>query len=200
MTEIYFVRHAQADNTVHEELIRPLTEIGRQSALAVTAYFAELPIACVYSSPYSRAVDTVKGAAAIHNLPVLPHTAFREREVGGIWLTDFPAFAHQQWSDPSYALKGGESLRAVQARTVPALLTLVKQHTGQTILIGTHATALSATIHAFDPNFTYNRYRTFADVLPWIVRFTFDGEALVRVKTISTEQLPAPAYTFTPER
>lgn len=196
MTELYFVRHAQADNHVREELSRPLTKKGQQDTAAVTAFFADKPVAQVYSSPYQRAIDTVRGIAEHHGLPLHIEKAFRERETGGTWLDDFPAFTRRQWSDFSYAMEGGESLSMVQQRTVPALLELVRTHPEQLVIIGTHATALSATIRYFDPDFTYARYAEFADVLPWIVRFRFEQELLLDIETVARTQIPAPAHYF----
>lgn len=36
MTSVYFVRHAQSDNRVHESRPRPLSEVGVRDTKAVT--------------------------------------------------------------------------------------------------------------------------------------------------------------------
>ena len=41
MTTVYFVRHAQPDLSVHDDLTRPLTEKGLQDRKKVTDYFRD---------------------------------------------------------------------------------------------------------------------------------------------------------------
>lgn len=46
---------------------------------------------------------------------------------------------------------------------------------GQALAVGSHGTALSALIHAYDPAFGYGDFERIRLVMPWVVRFTFDG-------------------------
>lgn len=63
MGAIYFVRHAESDFRVHDDFLRPLTEKGVEDSLLVTNYLKDKDISYIYSSPYIRAVDTVKELA-----------------------------------------------------------------------------------------------------------------------------------------
>ena len=60
MTIIYFVRHAKPDWSVHIDATRPLTEQGLRERALVTEYLLDKGVDLVFSSPYKRAVDTVK--------------------------------------------------------------------------------------------------------------------------------------------
>lgn len=139
MKTIYFVRHCQSDNTVHEDKIRPLTEKGSRDALRVTEFFRDIAVDGVFSSPYKRAMDTVSGVAQARKLEIRTDEDLRERAVGG-WVEDFDAFAQRQWSDTGFALSGGESLDAVMARGRAALQRLLDAP-GRTLVVGTHGTA-----------------------------------------------------------
>ena len=177
MKTIYFVRHCQSDSSVREDKLRPLTEKGQQDARRVTEYFRDIAVDRVISSPYKRAIDTVAGVAAARNLPVETDDRLRERAVG-TWVQDFDTFARQQWSDLDFALPGGESLNHVMARNASALEQMLADSAESTV-VGTHGTALCAMIHSLDPAFGYADFCRIVNIMPWIVKCTFDGGRLV---------------------
>jgi len=51
----------------------------------------------VISSPYLRAIDTVKDFAGEVGLDIKIVDDFRERKVGNVWIEDFNSFAKKQW-------------------------------------------------------------------------------------------------------
>ena len=184
MTTVYFVRHAQPNYDNHDDLTRELTEKGLQDRLKVVAALGEAPIRAVLSSPYKRAIDTVQPLAHRLGLPVETDVDFRERKVGDGWLEDFTAFAKLQWADFDFALEHGESLRQVQQRNVEALGRALKTYEGHTIVIGSHGTALSTLVEHYAPGFGYEGFDRIRNVMPWVVRFTFDGNTCTSVKEI----------------
>lgn len=182
MKTLYFVRHCAPDKTVHEDRIRPLTEQGRRDAQRLTERFRGVGVDRVVSSPYLRAMDTVRGIAEARGLTVETDDDLRERAVG-TWVEDFDTFARAQWSDMDYALPDGESLNTVMQRNLSALKRLLA-HPAETTVVGTHGTALCTLIRAFDADFGYDDFRQIQDVMPWIVKFTFDGDQLIGWETI----------------
>jgi len=64
MTTVYFIRHAQADNSNRDGRNRPLTEKGLADRKLVTAFLQDKDIDIVMSSPLRRAVDTIANFAA----------------------------------------------------------------------------------------------------------------------------------------
>ena len=48
--------------------------------------------------------------------------------------------------------------------------------------VGSHGTALSTLIHHFRPAFGYADFERICPLMPWIVRFTFDGRVCVGVE------------------
>ena len=59
MTTVYFIRHAEADNTDDDGRNRLLTEKGMKDRAVVTAFLQDKKIDTVFSSPYKRAIDTL---------------------------------------------------------------------------------------------------------------------------------------------
>jgi len=182
---IYFVRHCAPDKSVHEDRIRPLTGQGKRDAQRLTERFAGVSVDRVVSSPYVRAIDTVKGIADQRGLTVETDADLRERAVG-TWVEDFDTFARSQWADLDWKLPGGESLRETMERNVAALNRLLA-HPAETTVVGAHGTALSTLIRAFDTDYGYADFRKIQNVMPWVVRFTFDGHALIGWETVELD-------------
>ena len=186
--KIYFVRHAEPNYENHDDLTRELTEQGRRDALLVTEFLKDKGIGAIWSSPYHRAIDTVKDFADKSDLNIDTDFDFRERKVGDGWLDDFDSFAEKQWADFAFALEHGESLGEVQKRNLKALNRVLEKaksmadNKEQNIAIGTHGTALSTIVNYFDPTFGYGDFQRIVDLMPWIVELDFEGERCVGVK------------------
>jgi 2,3-bisphosphoglycerate-dependent phosphoglycerate mutase len=178
MTKVYFVRHAKPDFTVHDDFTRPLTEEGLNDSKKVTNFLLDKRITKIFSSPYKRAVDTVKDLADQLNLPIRLIDEFRERKIADKWIEDFHSFAKQQWSNFDYKLDSGESLSDVQKRNILALKEVLMDCKDETIVIGTLGTALSTMINYYQNNFLYEHFNRIKDLMPFIVCFTFNGDTL----------------------
>ena len=184
MTTVYFVRHAQPNYENHDDLTRELTEKGLQDRMKVVEVLREIPVHAVLSSPYKRAVDTVQPLADQRGLSVVTDADFRERKVGDGWLEDFTSFAKLQWANFDFALEHGESLRQVQVRNAAALERALARYDGKTIVIGSHGTALSSLVEYYVPGFGYEGFDRIRNIMPWVVRFTFEGRNCIGVEEI----------------
>jgi 2,3-bisphosphoglycerate-dependent phosphoglycerate mutase len=176
-TTIYFVRHAQSDHNVKDDLTRPLTPKGMEDTKKVTKALKDRNITKIYSSPYQRTMATVNDLANYLGLDILTIDDFRERTVGR-WVEDFKEFSRNQWKDFNYKLQGGESLREVQERNISALWNVISDNMGKNIVIGTHGTALSTIINYFNPKFGFDSFWNIIDRVPYIVCFQFEGQEL----------------------
>ena len=182
MTTIYFVRHAEPDLSIHDDLMRPLTESGLQASKLVTKFLFDQEIDRVFSSPFKRAIDTVKDFAEVKQLPVEVIADFRERKVSDKWIEDFHSFARRQWADFDYKLPNGDSLNEVQVRNIGALKKLLRDYPEQKLVIGTHGTSLSTILNYFDQSYDYHFFNRIKSYMPFIVCLRFDGETLVNVE------------------
>lgn len=183
MTQIYFVRHAEPNYTNHDDLTRELSPKGLQDRHAVTVFLRDKGVSAVLSSPYRRALDTIRPFAEEAGLPIIQVQDFRERCITGAWIDDFNTFARRQWADFDYALPGGESLREVQHRCVAALEQVLQTYAGQRVVIGGHGTAISTVLNYYRPSFGYESFEAIRHVMPWIVRLDFDGMQFIRMES-----------------
>lgn len=175
MTRIYFVRHAQPNYDNHDDFFRELTKKGMEDRKLVTEFLKDKNIDVVLSSPYRRAVDTVRHFADKHSLQIRTIDDFRERKIDSEWIEDFQGFAKRQWEDFSYKLSDGETLGEVQRRNISALNQVLREYEGKNIVIGSHGTALSTIINYFVPEFGFAEFEKIRGIMPWVVYFEFEG-------------------------
>ena len=147
-TTILLVRHGETDwnaeRRVQGKTDRPLNDTGRQQARTVAAQLAGVPLAAVYSSDLSRALETARVVADAHELSVTSMPELRERDFG-TWegLTDeeilmrFPEARTGPWGD-------AETRDELAARVLSALRGISENHAGETVLVVTHGGPLRA--------------------------------------------------------
>ena len=185
MTTVYFVRHSTPNFNNHDDLTRELTAQGLKDRELVTAFLWDKGIDAIFSSPYKRAVDTIKEFADAQKMEIGFVPDFRERKVGGSWIENFGSFCKEQWEDFDFKLSEGESLREVQKRNIRALNQLLETYADKNIVVGSHGTALSTIINYFEPSFGYNEFEQIKNLMPWIVRFSFEGNKCLEIEKIN---------------
>lgn len=176
MTKVYFVRHAEPNYNNHNDAFRELSSKGMEDRKLVTKFLVDKHIDVVLSSPYKRAVDTVKDFADSYGIEIDIVYDFRERKVESGWIEDFTLFTKMQWNDFTYKLSDGECLQEVQTRNMSALYQVLNKYAGKNIVVGSHGTALSTIINYYDHSFGYNDFERIKNVMPWIVEFVFDED------------------------
>lgn len=183
MTTIYFVRHAQPDFNIKCDVTRPLTNKGKKDCLKVLEFFKDKNVDIIFSSPYKRAIDTIKPFADFINKDIKIVENFRERKIDNCWIEDFEKFSKNQWQDFNYKLTDGESLKEVQDRNIKELNNLLHNFTNKTLIIGSHGTALATIINFYNKSFSYENFKEIKDIMPLIVKFKFfDNKQLKYIK------------------
>ncbi|MEE3742114.1 histidine phosphatase family protein [Streptococcus dysgalactiae] len=181
-TLLYFIRHAEPNYDNHDDFTRELTEKGIVASQALIEAFASIPIDKCYSSPYKRSIDTILPLANSRSKNITTLTDLRERKLSDKWVKDFNEIAQKQWEDFNFKLPNGESLKEVQERNIKALNHILSESKNQTVVIGTHGTALSTIINYYKPEFRYEAFNAIKHVFPWVVRFEFEGEAFKEIR------------------
>ena len=181
MTTIYFVRHAEPNYKNQDDATRELTTKGLEDRKLVTKFLNDKNINVILSSPYKRSIDTIKDFADNKGLKIRIIEDFKERRITSEWIDDFNSFSKKQWEDFNYKFLDGESLSEVQMRNINALRKVLKEYSGQNIVIGTHGTALSTIINYFDESFDYTKFEEIKSLMPWIVKFTFDYDKCLEI-------------------
>lgn len=176
-TRIFLIRHGATILSAEDRFAGatdvPLSDEGRQQAGRLADRLGDFPVAAVYASPLGRALETANILAAPHQLEVQRRDGLREISHGH-WeqMTrreveeKFPAEAASWEEDPyTFAPEGGESGLAVTARALPALLAIVRRHSGSPVIVVSHKATirlLLSSLLGFDPR----RYRDNLDQDP----------------------------------
>ena len=154
MGQIYLVRHGQtAWNKAR--IFRGRTDVqlneqGRREAVCAARALRDVPLACVYTSPLSRARETAENIARLHGVSVCAEPAFVDIDYGR-WTEYWDMEVrrkfrdqHELWerSPERMRFPGGESLQDVRARAVPRLGELAKRHGAEAVAMVSHRVVL----------------------------------------------------------
>ncbi len=105
---LYLVRHAEKAETNHSDRDPPLSACGQARAAWLAQYFADIPLARIYSSAYQRTEQTVAPLASARHITISTYNA-----------RDLPALAAQLHTAGQNALVAGHS------NTTPQLAALL---------------------------------------------------------------------------
>lgn len=157
MTKFILVRHGQSKANEGGYLVgkteAPLSSLGERQAKAVGEYILKAyKVDAIYSSPLSRACNTVKGVADALDLPIIKADELSEFDFGdweGLTLEEIKNNfdnGYSKWAkDPGVVVPhGGESMAHLQARVVEKLKEIGKKEDGKTVLIGSHSSVIRA--------------------------------------------------------
>ncbi|WP_044022812.1 histidine phosphatase family protein [Bacillus sp. SG-1] len=185
LTVIYMIRHAHSVFNLAEEETRGLSVQGMKDAERVTHIMMKEKVDAVYSSSYTRAIQTVQGLADVHNLGVQVDERFRERDMAAKdYILKDPEEAMQKvFNHPDLSLPGGESNNEVRARGAAALKELLQRHEGESVAVGIHGHIMSITMGAFNPAYgTLDFWKSTSK--PDIYKLVFEGEELLNVSRL----------------
>lgn len=173
MTTVFFVRHAQPEHIWKDDQTRPLTAEGKADCKIVLNFFKDKNIDIFYCSPYKRSFDTISDTANFFGKSIITDDRLREREKG-LNGNNFGMF-EKRWNDHDYHEENGESINMVQKRNIAALTEILTNHKDQTIVIGTHGTALSTILNYYNPAFGCKDFLRIIDWMPYIIELDFEG-------------------------
>ncbi|TDL38291.1 MULTISPECIES: histidine phosphatase family protein [Staphylococcaceae] len=170
---IYLVRHAESTKSDLDERNRGLTLKGVEDVNKVTQYFENINVSKVYSSPYKRAIDTVKPLSINKGLDVSLVEDLKECVFSNHTLQDSEVYplVEKLFDDKKYK-EQGESLEEVQIRGISIIQKILKEN-HEAVVIGTHGVIMTAILNYFDNKYDYKFLRSTSK--PDIYEMVFDG-------------------------
>ena len=101
MTEIYVIRHVQAEGNLYRHMQGhwdgDVTAVGVRQRDALAERFKDIPVDAIYSSDLWRARFTASAITKYHDLPIRTDRRLREINIGP-WEAE--PFANIVWSQP----------------------------------------------------------------------------------------------------
>ncbi|MFI4974257.1 MAG: histidine phosphatase family protein [Caulobacterales bacterium] len=189
MTRIVFVRHAQsAPDPALPERDWPLSEKGRAQAADLVPVLTELGVTALASSPFVRAIDTLRPFADTAGLDIHVDEDLRERHLGG-WIADVADVeeaVRRMHADLAFKMEGGESGHECIARFDAALTRVIEGRPGECVAVASHGGVLSHLIARHRDDLPREFWRSirnphmfffdWADAPRWVGERTLHGE------------------------
>ena len=154
MTEIFLIRHTQAEGNLYRMMQGHwdgnVTELGWRQIEALAERFRDVHPDAVYSSDLYRTRMTATAAARHDNLEIRLERRFREIDLGP-WETGF--FGNIYHSAPEameafisrpgdWRLEGAETYAQVRDRAFEALMEVLERHDGEKVVIVSHGVTI----------------------------------------------------------
>ncbi|WP_313891189.1 histidine phosphatase family protein [Psychrobacillus sp.] len=184
-TFIYMVRHGDSPKKGNERT-RGLTEKGKLDAQRITDVLKDEGINTVISSPYIRSILTVEPLAKQIGQEVLVFEDLKERifsaENERISDKDLSSVLEKSYSNPNFALDGGETNTDCQKRAVRVLEEILNTYIGRKVVIGTHGLVMTLMMENYDLNYDLTFLHSTSK--PDIYRMEFNRHELVMVNRL----------------
>jgi hypothetical protein len=181
MKTIYFVRHAEPDRTVEDEVKRPLSLKGQKQSEELSEYFVNKRLKYIYCSPYVRTRQTANYISNKNNIPIVEVNALHERVISKEWIPtlNFTEYSYKQWKDRSYKISTGESLNEAFNRFKDAVKKIISStDENETVVIVTHATVISLFLNYIDSNFDWDSFCRIST--PDVFKIIFNSENIIK--------------------
>lgn len=122
----------------------------KSDAFQITELLREEGIEVFVSSPYQRAILTIQELAQCSGQEVLIFEDLKERifssEDNRMPDDELLPLLDKSFSDPNFALTGGESNAVCQNRSITVLKELLKIYRGRKVALGTHGAVMTLRI------------------------------------------------------
>ena len=154
MTEIYLIRHTEAEGNLYRAMQGhwdgDVTALGLRQIDALAERFRDVKIDALYSSDLKRARLTAGAISRTHPLALQSVPALREINVGP-WEARF--FADAGYEQPremeqfihhpeEFFLEGAETYAAVRRRAAAALTAIARENEGKTVAVVSHGVTI----------------------------------------------------------
>jgi 2,3-bisphosphoglycerate-dependent phosphoglycerate mutase len=153
MTTYYLVRHAHADWMIDEN--RLLSAQGREESNHIADILQKYPIGAIYSSPFTRAYETILPLSTRLYIPIKIEPNLRERKIGNSAIEDFYKAVEATWRDPLFSFPEGESNYIAQQRGLGFFQRLHNEQIADHIVISTHGNLLALILNYYDASIDY---------------------------------------------
>lgn len=143
VTTLYLIRHGQVLH--HDEwrftghLDVEMDETGISQFYTIVNYLSRYAIRAVYSSDLKRSLKGAKIIARKLNISLFIDPSFRELSFGkweGLKAEEIPEPMPEDLTD--FRFGGGETIRELQQRIIPALKDIISRHKGEEIVLVGH--------------------------------------------------------------
>lgn len=158
MKKLILIRHCQAEGQ-HKD--SPLTNNGVNQARRLAEFLNSkgLKLDRIISSPYMRAVETIKPYASQNKIDIETDSRLQERILSDQPVDDWFDVVETSFKDMDYRLPGGESSNDALQRGLQVIKEAVEDPNHQQIAMVTHGNLLMLLLSQFEEGYGFTQWR-----------------------------------------
>ncbi|WP_017472144.1 histidine phosphatase family protein [Amphibacillus jilinensis] len=158
MKKLILIRHCQAEGQ-HKD--SPLTNNGVNQARRLAEFLNSkgLKLDRIISSPYMRAVETIKPYARQNEIDIETDSRLQERILSDQPVDDWFDVVETSFKDMDYRLPGGESSNDALQRGLQVIKEAMEDPNHQQIAMVTHGNLLMLLLSQFEEGYGFTQWR-----------------------------------------
>lgn len=174
---IYIVRHCKAEG---QEPHAALTKSGVRQAEELAAIFMDKEIDCILSSPYERAMGTIKPLADQLGIEVELDHRLAERVLSSENHPEWRDRLRHTYDDLDLCYEGGESSNTAMGRAISVVMeALNREHNN--IIVVSHGNLISLLLKYFDNRIGFKEWEALSNPDVFHLSFTEDTPVIRRL-------------------
>lgn len=176
MKKIIVIRHCSATGQKRDA---ELTFAGKDQANTLAAFLLEnqLQIDHIISSPFVRAIDSIRPYALKANLSIEEDERLAERILSTVSMDDWLQKLEYTFTNIDIAFSGGESTKQAMDRAISLIQEVLKLEHDTTLLV-THGNLLTLILKHFDHTIGFDTWKTLTN--PDIYEITLDEQSIIK--------------------
>ncbi|HEY6599906.1 MAG TPA: histidine phosphatase family protein [Pseudomonadales bacterium] len=160
MTTLYLVRHAQSipDFSLAES-DWVLSAEGEAQATRLPRQLHDIAATRLISSPYRRAIDTLRPLSQALALPIRTEPDLRERKLREGYIENWSDVVRGLWADLDTRMPNCESGTECRLRMTACLTALARELDGETLMVASHGNAIALFFNGLDAGFGHDAWK-----------------------------------------
>ena len=171
MKRIFIIRHCKAEG---QEENANLTSEGYTQASMLKNYFDNVQINKIISSPYVRAVQSIKPLAESKEIDIIKDARLSERILSTENYPDWMEKLKMTFQDKSLTFIGGESSNEALCR-ISSVVDEVINSPEENVMLVTHGAIMSLLLNSMDEGFGFEQWQTLSNPDIYLVE-VLEGE------------------------
>lgn len=163
---LYIIRHCEAEGQSPEA---PLTERGFTQANELSDFLSDIKIDRVISSPFLRAIQTIKPFAENKNIEIEKDSRLTERILSSTFFPDWMDKLESTFTDLNVKYEGGESSHEAMDRIIEVVNDILASDSENTIIVA-HGGIISLLLNYYDKNFGFEQWKNLSNPDVYLLR------------------------------
>jgi len=179
---IYLVRHCSAEGQAPDS---DLTSLGKSQAETLTEFLLDKQIDSIITSPFKRAIESIKPLADRLGLQVKIDNRLSERILSSTIHEEWLKMLEHSFQDLDICYEGGESSRLAMKRAIEVVEDVLKSSSNN-IIITTHGNLMSLILKYYDKSFGFNEWNALTNPDVFCLKF---NNALPQINRVWNESM-----------